>query len=152
MIQPESMRVLNSKNMIKGKYVLYWMQQSQRSEYNHALEYAIDRGNELSVPVEETSPKEEFTAGTFRPKIRKKLSRYSNLSKSACPRKTLSTYPLNRLILALTDSKSTGVYRQWTGLKEGLARQRVDSMLSSNKNCAILKASETTLPRTLSHI
>lgn len=51
MIQQERVRFLNSKDAVRGRYVLYWMQQSQRSEYNHALEYAIDRSNERSVPV-----------------------------------------------------------------------------------------------------
>lgn len=31
--------------------VLYWMQQSQRAEWNHALEYAIERANQLDLPV-----------------------------------------------------------------------------------------------------
>ena len=31
----------------KGDYVLYWMQQSQRAEYNHALEYAVQQANKL---------------------------------------------------------------------------------------------------------
>lgn len=35
----------------KGTYVLYWMQQSQRVEYNHALYYAVQRANELKVPL-----------------------------------------------------------------------------------------------------
>lgn len=35
----------------KGKYVLYWMQQSQRIEFNHALSYSIDRANELNLPL-----------------------------------------------------------------------------------------------------
>ncbi len=34
-----------------GRYVVYWMQQSQRSEFNPALEYAIARANELEWPV-----------------------------------------------------------------------------------------------------
>jgi len=34
-----------------GDYVLYWMQQSQRAEWNHAFEYAIRLGNELGKPV-----------------------------------------------------------------------------------------------------
>ena len=34
-----------------GRYVLYWMQQSQRSELNDALEYAIHRANELELPL-----------------------------------------------------------------------------------------------------
>ncbi len=34
-----------------GKYVLYWMQQSQRAEYNHALEYAVQQANDLGLGV-----------------------------------------------------------------------------------------------------
>ncbi|MFD0860609.1 deoxyribodipyrimidine photo-lyase [Sungkyunkwania multivorans] len=34
-----------------GTYVLYWMQQSQRSFYNHALEYAIDLADDLDKRV-----------------------------------------------------------------------------------------------------
>ena len=37
--------------MREGRYVLYWMQQSQRAELNHALEYAVHRANELSSPL-----------------------------------------------------------------------------------------------------
>ena len=32
-------------------YVLYWMQASQRTRFNHALEYAIDRANSLGQPL-----------------------------------------------------------------------------------------------------
>ncbi|MGC9125662.1 MAG: deoxyribodipyrimidine photo-lyase, partial [Caldisericaceae bacterium] len=35
----------------KGKYVLYWMQSSQRTSFNHALTFAIERANELYVPL-----------------------------------------------------------------------------------------------------
>lgn len=35
----------------KGKYILYWMQQSQRTIKNDALNLAIRRGNELGLPV-----------------------------------------------------------------------------------------------------
>jgi deoxyribodipyrimidine photo-lyase len=34
-----------------GRYVVYWMQQSQRTRFNPALEYAIFRANELNRPV-----------------------------------------------------------------------------------------------------
>ena len=44
-------RNLNLKEIRKGDYVLYWMQQSQRTEYNHALEKAIVLGNQLGLPV-----------------------------------------------------------------------------------------------------
>ncbi|MBD3346115.1 MAG: deoxyribodipyrimidine photolyase [Chitinivibrionales bacterium] len=50
MIHPARITGLNSKPLAKGDYVLYWMQQSQRAEYNHALEYAIEKANELQIP------------------------------------------------------------------------------------------------------
>ncbi len=34
-----------------GDYVLYWMQQSQRVAYNHALEFAIQKANKLNLPL-----------------------------------------------------------------------------------------------------
>ncbi len=51
MIQPERIKTLNDKTLREGKYVLYWMQAAQRTEYNHALEYSIRRANELNKPV-----------------------------------------------------------------------------------------------------
>ena len=51
MIQKERVKLLNSKDMKKGRYVLYWMQASQRTEYNHALEYTISKANDLHQPV-----------------------------------------------------------------------------------------------------
>jgi deoxyribodipyrimidine photo-lyase len=47
MIDPKRIQPLNSKQPARGAYVLYWMQQSQRAECNHALEYAIERANDL---------------------------------------------------------------------------------------------------------
>ncbi|MDT8300688.1 MAG: deoxyribodipyrimidine photo-lyase [Sedimentisphaerales bacterium] len=51
MIQPERIKILNNKDLCDGKYVLYWMQAAQRTEYNHALEYSIRRANELNKSV-----------------------------------------------------------------------------------------------------
>ncbi|MFC1764714.1 deoxyribodipyrimidine photo-lyase [Planctomycetota bacterium] len=51
MIQPERVEKLNNKPLQRGRYVLYWMQAAQRSEYNHALEYAIQHGNRDHLPV-----------------------------------------------------------------------------------------------------
>ena len=34
-----------------GKYVLYWMQHSQRARHNDALEYAVQRANHHGVPM-----------------------------------------------------------------------------------------------------
>jgi deoxyribodipyrimidine photo-lyase len=51
MIQKERIKVLNRKGIPKGKYVIYWMQASHRVEYNHALEFAILKANELLQPL-----------------------------------------------------------------------------------------------------
>lgn len=50
MIEPERISFLNHAPAKKGGYVLYWMQASQRARFNHALEYAIERANELKLP------------------------------------------------------------------------------------------------------
>jgi deoxyribodipyrimidine photo-lyase len=51
MIQNERIQVLNSQAPRKGRYVLYWMQASQRAEANHALEYAVSKANERREPL-----------------------------------------------------------------------------------------------------
>ncbi len=50
-IQKSRIQVLNDAEIAKGRYVLYWMQQSQRADYNHALEYAIQQANRLGQGV-----------------------------------------------------------------------------------------------------
>jgi deoxyribodipyrimidine photo-lyase len=52
LIEPERISQLNNcpvRN--RGKYILYWMQAAQRAHCNHALEFAIQRANELHLPV-----------------------------------------------------------------------------------------------------
>jgi deoxyribodipyrimidine photo-lyase len=44
-VQQTRIQPLNNLKICKGDYVLYWMQQSQRAEYNHALEYAVELAN-----------------------------------------------------------------------------------------------------------
>lgn len=51
MIHEERIKNLNKKSIKDGKYVLYWMQASQRAEYNHALEFAIKKANEINKPL-----------------------------------------------------------------------------------------------------
>ncbi|HVT88851.1 MAG TPA: deoxyribodipyrimidine photo-lyase [Tepidisphaeraceae bacterium] len=52
MIQPSRIKELNNRSPASaGRYVVYWMQQSQRTQFNHALEYAVTRANELSQPL-----------------------------------------------------------------------------------------------------
>lgn len=48
-----SNRIVHQEGMIRqeGKYIIYWMQQAQRIEYNHALNYAIMQANEHQKPL-----------------------------------------------------------------------------------------------------
>ena len=50
-IQDERVQQLNDHDVVDGRYVGYWMQQSQRAEFNPALEYAVHRANELGLPL-----------------------------------------------------------------------------------------------------
>lgn len=47
----ERIQHLNDADIGRKNYVLYWMQQSQRAEENHALEFAIWQANELEQPL-----------------------------------------------------------------------------------------------------
>lgn len=52
MIQTTRVRFLNDDPVAdRSRYVLYWMQASQRTRFNHALEYAIERANKLRQPL-----------------------------------------------------------------------------------------------------
>jgi deoxyribodipyrimidine photo-lyase len=51
MIQNTRIKLLNSKKKEGGDYVLYWMQASQRSENNHALEFAVRVANDTNLPI-----------------------------------------------------------------------------------------------------
>lgn len=51
MIHRERVTPLNDQPERPGRYVLYWMQASQRARWNHALEYAVEQANRLRLPV-----------------------------------------------------------------------------------------------------
>lgn len=51
MIHPSRIQPLNSRSIQDGRYVLYWMQASQRVACNHTLEYAVGKANERNLPV-----------------------------------------------------------------------------------------------------
>jgi len=52
MMESDRIRSLNAKaGRPDGRYILYWMQQSQRAAWNPALEHAIARANERNLPV-----------------------------------------------------------------------------------------------------
>ncbi len=51
MIQSQRIKKLNDQEMKESGFVIYWMQQSQRTHYNHALEYAITIANEKKQPL-----------------------------------------------------------------------------------------------------
>lgn len=51
-LHPERIQRLNTRPVKEeGLYVAYWVQASQRTVCNHALEYSIIRANELRVPL-----------------------------------------------------------------------------------------------------
>jgi deoxyribodipyrimidine photo-lyase len=51
MHQDRIKHIIHKKVDAPKKYVLYWMQQSQRVHYNHALQYAIKVANNENLPV-----------------------------------------------------------------------------------------------------
>lgn len=51
MIHNDRIKKLNHLNTTEGKYVLYWIQASPRTHYNHALEYAIGMANKIHKPL-----------------------------------------------------------------------------------------------------
>jgi deoxyribodipyrimidine photo-lyase len=50
-LDPMRINRLNERPTASGRYVLYWMQQSQRSRHNAALQHAIARAQALKLPV-----------------------------------------------------------------------------------------------------
>ncbi len=51
MVEQSRIRKLNDIDVNRGDYILYWMQSSQRLEYNHALFHAIKLANRLEKPL-----------------------------------------------------------------------------------------------------
>jgi len=51
MVEESRIQSLNKNYPLKGDYILYWMQASQRAEYNHALEFAIEKANQKKLPL-----------------------------------------------------------------------------------------------------
>lgn len=52
MLHESRIRILNDKPVRpEAPFVLYWMQQSQRTRLNHALEAAIRKANQLDLPL-----------------------------------------------------------------------------------------------------
>jgi len=51
MIEDERVKKLNDHSPSSEEFVFYWMQQAQRTHYNHALEYAIQKANQLNKPM-----------------------------------------------------------------------------------------------------
>jgi deoxyribodipyrimidine photo-lyase len=48
----ERVSLLNDREPnAKGRYVLYWMQMTKRAHHNHALNFAIQKANELKLPL-----------------------------------------------------------------------------------------------------
>ena len=65
MIHPERVRKLNERSIQKGRFILYWMQASQRVEYNHALEYAMGQEKYILLCTQKDPRKDEPREGGF---------------------------------------------------------------------------------------
>jgi deoxyribodipyrimidine photo-lyase len=50
-VDPARIQPLREAPVQNGRYVLYWMQQSQRAAHNPALEYALHRAQEEGLPL-----------------------------------------------------------------------------------------------------
>jgi deoxyribodipyrimidine photo-lyase len=50
-IEETRLKVIKASSPCPGRYVLYWMQSSQRTAWNHALAYAIEQANGVDLPV-----------------------------------------------------------------------------------------------------
>jgi deoxyribodipyrimidine photo-lyase len=50
-VHPDRVRRLNRHEAGGGDYVLYWMQQSARAEWNDALEFSLAQANTLGLPL-----------------------------------------------------------------------------------------------------
>jgi len=50
-ISKDRIKILNNNETVDNPFVIYWMQASQRTEYNHALEYSIEQANALNKPL-----------------------------------------------------------------------------------------------------
>jgi len=51
-IEPERIHPLNSRPLGSGgRYILYWMEASQRAFWNPVLEFAVDLADERGVPL-----------------------------------------------------------------------------------------------------
>lgn len=51
MIENQRIKRLNNNTFQRRKYILYWMQASQRTKNNHALEYSIELANSYQKPL-----------------------------------------------------------------------------------------------------
>ena len=51
MIDAERLKNLEDKPKRDEDYLLYWIQASPRTHYNHALEYSIKMANKLEKPL-----------------------------------------------------------------------------------------------------
>lgn len=51
LVKKNRIEKINEAELKKGKFVTYWMQSSQRLEYNQALGYAVEKANQLNQPL-----------------------------------------------------------------------------------------------------
>ncbi|HPS59119.1 MAG TPA: deoxyribodipyrimidine photo-lyase [Spirochaetota bacterium] len=50
-VEQSRIRILNYRELNRGLYVLYWMRNSHRASMNPSLNFAVEAGNRLNLPV-----------------------------------------------------------------------------------------------------
>ncbi|MGM0602993.1 MAG: deoxyribodipyrimidine photo-lyase [Bacillota bacterium] len=83
-ISKAKIKKLNKVNSNNGKFVLYWMQASQRFKFNPAYQFAVEKANELDLPLlvififDFNYPEAEYSHYKFMLEGLKELRSYAN--------------------------------------------------------------------------
>lgn len=145
MIHDERIKNLNHKKINNGDYVLYWMQASQRSEYNHALEYSIEYSNKLKLPlivlfiIMEDFPKANFRHFRF---MLEGIENVMNQLKSRKIKMVIRKGEALPIVNELSKNASIlitdfGYLKHEISMKSNIAQQLNCSMLSVESNVII---------------
>lgn len=130
-VQSQRIQHLNNRQIAGGKYVLYWMQASQRTRYNQALNFAIESANEAGLPLvvvfclTGTFPEANSRHYTFMLEGLKDVARTlttQNIQFAVYTGEPLSVLPdlARQAAVVVTDRGYLRIQRRW---RESVARQ-----------------------------
>lgn len=149
MIQKTRIEYLNSAEAKKGQYIIYWMQQSQRCSYNHALEFSIDIANEHALPLIVFFGLTEFPEANYRHywfMLQGLSDTYNHLHSRGIQMVILQTRPDMGIVdfaknasLVITDMGYCRIQRQW----RKNAAKRLDCPLIQIESDVVVPIRET---------